>query len=86
MTNLNNRGLDFAALTIEFFEASIVVPAKDGRFKAIGEFEGSVLAVIFKPLGAEAIAVIFKPLGAEAIAVISMRHASRKERNIHDKA
>ena len=74
LSNLNNRGLDFAALTIEFFEASIVVPAKDGRFKAIGEFEGSVLAVIFKPLG------------AEAIAVISMRHASRKERNVHDKA
>ena len=74
LANLNNRGLDFAALTIEFFEASIVVPARDGRFKAIGEFEGCVLAVIFKPLG------------AEAIAVISMRHASRKERNVHDKA
>ena len=74
LSNLNNRGLDFAALTIEFFEASIVVAARDGLFKAIGEFEGSVLAVIFKPLG------------AEAIAVISMRHASRKERNVHDKA
>lgn len=71
---MNNRDLDFTALTIEFFEASIVVPARDGRFKAIGEFEGSVLAVIFKPLG------------VEAVAVISMRHASRKERNVHDKA
>ena len=28
------------------------------------------------------IAVIFKPLGSEALSVISMRHASRKERKL----
>ena len=69
--NLENRGLDFANLTLEFFESSTVVPAKNGRFKAIGEFQDTILAVIFKPLG------------TEAVSVISMRHASRKERKVH---
>jgi uncharacterized DUF497 family protein len=68
-TNLENRGLDFADIRIEFFAASNVIPAKKGRFKAIGEFGGIVLTVIFKPLG------------TEAISVISMRRASRKERS-----
>ena len=68
--NLENRGLDFADLDIEFFAASIVVPAKDGRFKAVGMFGEMVLAVIFKPLG------------SEAISVISMRRANRKERSL----
>jgi len=35
VTNLENRGLDFADLDIEFFAASIVLPAKAGRLKAI---------------------------------------------------
>ncbi|NGO52891.1 BrnT family toxin [Allomesorhizobium camelthorni] len=69
--NLRNRGLDFADLDIEFFAASTVVPAKVGRLKAIGEFGGMVLTVIFKPLG------------LEAISVVSMRRASRKERKAH---
>jgi uncharacterized DUF497 family protein len=69
-TNIANRGMDFADLDPEFFAASVVVPAKESRFKAIGEFRGVVLAVIFKPLG------------SEAIAVISMRRASRKERSL----
>lgn len=69
-TNLENRGLDFADLDIEFFAASIVVPARDGRFKAVGVFGNMVLAVIFRPLG------------SEAISIISMRQANRKERSL----
>jgi uncharacterized protein len=66
--NLKTRGLDFAALDLEFFAASVVFPAKHGRLKAVGPFGDTLLAVIFKPLG------------AEAVSVISMRRASRKER------
>lgn len=69
-TNLKARGLDFAALDLEFFAGSVVLPAKQNRFKAIGRFDGTILAVIFKPLG------------TEAISVISMRRASRKERSV----
>ncbi|PZU95542.1 MAG: hypothetical protein DI527_00610 [Chelatococcus sp.] len=72
ITNLENRGLDFADLTVEFFEIATVVPAKQDRFMAIGEFNGEII-----------LAVVFRPLGSEAISVISMRRASRKERRAH---
>jgi uncharacterized DUF497 family protein len=65
--NLKEPGLDFADLTLEFFAASTTIPANAGRFKAIGAFRGTILTVIFKPLG------------SEAISAISMRRASRKE-------
>ncbi|TKT78407.1 BrnT family toxin [Aquamicrobium sp. LC103] len=70
-TNLAKHGMDFAALTVEFFEASTVYPAKEGRFLAIGELNGQIV-----------VAVVFKPLGSEAISVVSMRPASKKERNL----
>ncbi|MBZ9743087.1 MULTISPECIES: BrnT family toxin [unclassified Mesorhizobium] len=73
-TNLENRGFDFAELDIEFFAASVVLPTKIGRLKAIGEFRGTILAVIFRPLG------------SEAISVISMRRASRKERAVYEQS
>lgn len=72
MKNLENRGLDFADLDIEFFATSVVLPAKAGRLMAIGEFRRFILAVVFRPLG------------SEAISVISMRRASRKERSVHE--
>lgn len=65
---LAERQLDMAALTTAFFEASTIFEAKNSRLKAIGLF------------GEDVIAVIFKPLGTEAVSVISMRRASRKER------
>jgi uncharacterized DUF497 family protein len=68
--NLTERGYDFADLDLEFFAGSVVIPAKEGRYKAIGLFRGQILAVIFKPLG------------TEAISVISMRRASKKERTL----
>ena len=72
LTNLAAHGLDFADLDLDFFAASSVFSANDGRYKSAGAFGGTVLAVIVKPLG------------SEAIAVISMRRASRKERNAHE--
>ena len=65
---LVERRLDFASLTLGFFEAAIIEPARDGRFKATG---------ILDEVG---FAVIFQPLGTEAISVISMRPANKKER------
>jgi uncharacterized DUF497 family protein len=70
-TNLAKRGMDFAALDLAFFAAATVAPAKKNRFMAVGVFQGAVIAVIFAPLG------------SEALAVISMRRASRKERAAH---
>ena len=68
-TNLETRGLNFADIKIEFFATSTIVPAKKDRFKAIGHFGGTILTVIFKPVG------------SEALSIVSMRRASRKERS-----
>lgn len=67
---LAERGLDMASLTIQFFEAATIFEARDDRLMAIGQFEGMVITVIFRFLG------------AEAISIISMRRASRKERTL----
>ena len=69
--NLAKHGIDFALLTVEFFEGSTVYPAKEGRFLAIGKLGGQII-----------VAVVFKPLGSEALSVISMRPASKKERSL----
>lgn len=68
-TNLAKHGMDFSGLSFEFFLSSVVIPAKKGRLLAIGELNGQII-----------IAVVFLPLGSEAISVISMRPASTKER------
>ncbi|MFC7396062.1 BrnT family toxin [Chelatococcus sp. GCM10030263] len=70
LANIEKHGFDFAELDVEFFEAARILPAKVGRFMAIGEFNGEILAVFFRPLG------------KEALSVVSMRPASRKERRI----
>ena len=70
LANLDKHGLDFADLDEGFFLDSIVVPAKDGRHKAIGRLADGALVVIFATLG------------AEGITVISMRPANRKERSL----
>lgn len=68
--NIVKHGLDFADLTFEFFLSARVGPAKEGRFIAVGELNGQII-----------VAVVFKPLGSEALSIISMRPAARKERN-----
>lgn len=69
-SNLEKHDFDFADLDMAFFEGSTVIPAKDGRWMAIGEFQQTVIAVVFATLG------------DEAISIISMRSASRKERKV----
>ena len=68
--NLEKHGLDFATLDLEFFLDSKVVASHSGRFKAIGLLDGRALAVVFAPVG------------SQAIAVVSMRVASARERTI----
>jgi uncharacterized DUF497 family protein len=67
-----HEGLDFADLTIDFFEGAKVIPAKGGRYIAVGFLEETMLVVVFQPLG------------REAVSVISMRRADRKEREFLD--
>lgn len=68
--NLAKHGMDFRSLSAEFFEDAIVVPAKNGRYMAINAlFDGVVTVVFFR-------------LGSEGISIVSMRPASRKERNL----
>ena len=66
--NLEKHGLDFAALTVEFFEGARFEATRQGRFLVIGE------------LDAEIVAVVCRPLGSEALAIVSMRPASKSER------
>ncbi|MBA8902868.1 BrnT family toxin [Phyllobacterium sp. P30BS-XVII] len=68
--NLAKHGLDFADLLIEFFLDAHIENARNGRFLAIGDYNGQTI-----------VAVVFKLLGSEALSVISMRYASRKERS-----
>jgi uncharacterized DUF497 family protein len=70
LANIDKHGFDFALLTEEFFFVSIIRPAKNRRFMAIGHF------------GELSIAVIFRPLGSEGVSLVSMRHANPKERRL----
>ena len=70
LSNLDKHGLDFADLTLEFFETARLGSAKRERYLAVGELDGDT-----------AIVVIFALLGTEAISVISMRRANRRERS-----
>lgn len=70
IANIEKHGLDFADLSLEFFLASLVVPAKNGRSKAIGRLEDGTIVVIFVTLG------------SEALSVISMRPARKDERSL----
>ena len=68
--NLERHKMDFADLDEWFFLDALTVPAKHGRFKAIGRCSDGTLAVIFAKLG------------TEGVSVISMRPASRFERSM----
>lgn len=68
--NLTKHCFDFEELDSLFFEMAMILEARTGRFKAVGNWNGSMIAVIFRPLG------------AEAVSVISMRPASAAERKI----
>ncbi|MRG56458.1 hypothetical protein SAMN05428967_0043 [Phyllobacterium sp. YR620] len=70
LANISKHGLDFAALSFEFFLASMIIPARAGRSKAIGRFESGMIVVVFNVLG------------KEALSVISMRPARIDERRL----
>lgn len=69
-SNIAKHDLDFADLTDEFFEAATIKPVHSNREMAVGELKGVKI-----------VAVIYKTLGSEAVSVISMRPASKKERD-----
>ena len=68
--NIAKHGMDFASLTVEFFEDATILPAKKGRYQAIGRLADGTIVVIFATLG------------SEAISVISMRPARKDERSL----
>ncbi|MBP2560262.1 uncharacterized DUF497 family protein [Neorhizobium galegae] len=70
LANIEKHNLDFAGLYFEFFLTSAIVPARNGRMKAIGRLKDG------------AVAAIFVKLGSEALSVISMRPARKDERRL----
>ena len=70
--NLEKHGLDFSDLDLDYFADSLIVPAKLGRFMAIGI------------LARDVIATVFVKLGSQGLSIVSMRRASRKERKAYE--
>ncbi len=68
--NLVRHQLDFADLDEWFFLDAVTVPAKEGRYMAIGRLNDGIIAVVFSILG------------TEGLSIVSMRPASRKERSL----
>jgi len=71
LANLDKHGLDFCVVTLDFFMSARVVPAKLGRYKAIGR------------VGEVTVVAIFAPLGREALSLVSLRRANAKERKAY---
>lgn len=78
-TNLHKRGLDFADLEAGFdWDDMLLTPAHPGqdgrqRLMAVAMLEGTLMTIIFAPLG------------TEAISIVTMPRASRKERQLYDR-
>jgi uncharacterized DUF497 family protein len=68
IANFAKHSIDFAGIGEDFFASARVVPARGGRWQAVGRL-GSIVAT-----------VIFAARGDEGLAIISARPASRKER------
>lgn len=67
LSNIDKHGFDFSDLTVEFFDGATIFDAKSKRFMAIGRLDG-------------VITVVFAKLGTQGVSVISMRAASKRER------
>jgi uncharacterized DUF497 family protein len=73
--NLAKHGLDLEDARDFDWVAARVLPAREGRYAAIGYIDDMLVVVIFRPLG------------TEALSIISMRRASRRERRFfHEQA
>lgn len=70
IANLEKHGLDFADLTLDFFQAARIGHTRGNRYMAIGRVNDGTISVVFAALG------------TEAISVISMRAANSKERRL----
>ena len=72
LANLEKHGLYFADLDEAFFETALVAPGnKSKRWRAIGVNVGGFIVVVFARLG------------REGISIISMRPASKSERDLY---
>lgn len=72
LANLDKHGMDFADLNDRFFDTALVLQAARNRYRAIGVNIRGVISVIF---------AIY---GNEAVSIISMRPASKKERELYE--
>lgn len=70
-TNIEDHGLDFADAEHFDWVSSLVRPSHSRRFRAIGMLNNRLVAIIFAPVG------------TEAVSIISMRHASKNERKTY---
>jgi uncharacterized DUF497 family protein len=67
---LAERGLDLAGVTVEFLAGAVTVARRGDLRLVVGMLRG------------RAVAVVYLPLGSEAISVVTMRPASVKERSL----
>lgn len=72
--NLDKHEMDFADLNETFFDNALVLATYRNRWRAIGINIRGVVSVIFATRG------------TEAISIISMRPASKKERELYEKS
>lgn len=72
LSNIELHGLDFADAAEFDWLSAIVRPSHSDRYRAIGLMGGRVV-----------VALIFKPLGTEAISIVSLRLASKSERKMY---
>ena len=77
LRNIEIHGLDFEDAVAFEWEHAAITPSYSSRqgrqrFIATGLFEGDLITIVFSLFG------------AEAYSIISMRRASRKERNDYD--
>jgi uncharacterized DUF497 family protein len=72
LLNVRKHGLDFALVEDAFdFAGALYAAANDDRTKAVGQFEDRLSVLIFQQLG------------DEAISLVSLRVASKKEREAY---
>ena len=72
IANLDKHGMDFADLNEKFFDTALVLNASGKRHRAIGVNIRGVISVIFAVYG------------VEAVSIISMRPASKRERELYE--
>lgn len=72
--NLDKHGMDFADLNETFFDNALVLATYRNRWRGIGINIRGVISVIFANRG------------TEGVSIISMRPASKRERELYEKS